>query len=97
MTLARTVSNQQKDKLLDVLLNSGAVVKQVYDYRVSSRARLASPDSALTSHALTPQVYKGVLFQVPPVHDKGLDSWSTKLLAVDGVRAVEEDSIVKTT
>lgn len=31
------MSNTVKDKILDVLLRSGAVVKQTYDYRVSLR------------------------------------------------------------
>ncbi|GAA5958183.1 hypothetical protein JCM21900_002933, partial [Sporobolomyces salmonicolor] len=33
ITLERAVTNAAKDKILDVLLRSGAIVKQVYDYR----------------------------------------------------------------
>ncbi|ORY88563.1 hypothetical protein BCR35DRAFT_301302 [Leucosporidium creatinivorum] len=74
VTLSRTISNASKDKLLDVLMRQGAVVKQVFDYRV----------------------FKGVLFTVPSTSDRGLSSWQSALLKEDGVKIVEEDTIVKT-
>ncbi|KAK4702749.1 hypothetical protein P7C70_g3472, partial [Phenoliferia sp. Uapishka_3] len=40
VTLSRSVSNKEKDKIFDYLMQSGAVVKQVYDYRVSLRPQL---------------------------------------------------------
>ncbi|GAA5907001.1 hypothetical protein JCM5296_003908 [Sporobolomyces johnsonii] len=73
VTLERTVTNAAKDKILDFLLRSGAIVKQVYDYRV----------------------FKGVLFTIPSSSDKGLTSWQSTLGKQDGVKYVEEDSVVK--
>ncbi|GAA5910619.1 uncharacterized protein JCM6883_003232 [Sporobolomyces salmoneus] len=73
ITLERSVTNDVKDKILDILLRSGAVVKQTYDYRV----------------------FKGILFTVPQNDDKGLTSWQTSLGKQEGVKYVEEDSVVK--
>jgi hypothetical protein len=130
VTLERSISNASKDKLLDFLMRQGAVVKQVFDYRVrhlacacqyppdrgwlTSRsslsrflclaltsvphlARLATPFFFVqfrTPHAK--QVFKGVLFTVPGASDRGLQSWQTALLREEGVKIVEEDTIVKT-
>ncbi|GAA5840519.1 hypothetical protein JCM3766R1_000684, partial [Sporobolomyces carnicolor] len=73
ITLERTVTNDVKDKILDILLRSGAVVKQTYDYRV----------------------FKGILFTVPQNNDKGLTAWQSSLGKQDGVKYVEEDSVVR--
>ncbi|GAA5956276.1 hypothetical protein JCM3765_005614 [Sporobolomyces pararoseus] len=73
ITLERSATNDVKDKILDILLRSGAVVKQTYDYRV----------------------FKGILFTVPQSDDKGLTSWQSSLGKQEGVKYVEEDSIVK--
>lgn len=43
----------------------------------------------------TAQVYKGVLFSVPAVEDKGLRSWIERIGELEGVKAVEEDQVVK--
>lgn len=39
MTLDRSITNGGKDKILDVLLRLGAVVKQEYNYRVRPPSR----------------------------------------------------------
>ena len=44
----------------------------------------------------TLQVYKGVLFTIPTSADKGLSSWQSDLLELDGVKEVERDTIVHT-
>ncbi|KAI5474171.1 proteinase inhibitor domain containing protein [Pseudohyphozyma bogoriensis] len=74
VTLSRVVTNLEKDSLFDYLMAKGAVVKQVYDYRV----------------------YKGVLFSIPTVSDLGLTTWESSLTKMDGVKSVEEDSVIKT-
>jgi len=130
VTLERSISNASKDKLLDFLMRQGAVVKQVFDYRVRRLACACQypPDRVwLTSHSSpsrflclalsciphlarltaslpaiqsrtssTEQVFKGVLFTVPGASDRGLQSWQTALLREEGVKIVEEDTIVKT-
>ncbi|GAA6025833.1 hypothetical protein JCM11491_006610 [Sporobolomyces phaffii] len=52
ITLERTATNDVKDKILDLLLRSGAVVKQTYDYRVFKGILFTIPandDKGLTS------------------------------------------------
>ncbi|POY76208.1 hypothetical protein BMF94_0403 [Rhodotorula taiwanensis] len=52
VTLDRSINNVNKDKILDVLLRLGAVVKQEYDYRVYKGILFtvpASADKGLTS------------------------------------------------
>ncbi|CEQ38576.1 SPOSA6832_00023 [Sporobolomyces salmonicolor] len=93
ITLERTVTNAAKDKILDVLLRSGAIVKQVYDYRV--RARPPSFTFDLPHFTPVSQVFKGVLFTIPSSSDKGLTSWQSALGKQEGVKYVEEDSVVK--
>ncbi|GAA5923767.1 uncharacterized protein JCM15063_003756 [Sporobolomyces koalae] len=73
ITLERTVTNDVKDRILDILLRSGAVVKQTYDYRV----------------------FKGILFTIPNHSDQGLVSWQQSLGKQEGVKYVEEDTVVK--
>lgn len=50
----------------------------------------------MLSHCRVEQVFKGVLFTVPSMSDRGLASWQSALLREDGVKIVEEDTIVKT-
>ncbi|GAA5917815.1 hypothetical protein JCM6882_004156 [Rhodosporidiobolus microsporus] len=46
VTLERSISNTAKDKILDVLLRSGAVVKEEYNYRVFKGILFTIPTSA---------------------------------------------------
>ncbi|GAA6024724.1 hypothetical protein JCM10207_002810 [Rhodosporidiobolus poonsookiae] len=46
VTLERTITNSGKDKILDVLLRSGAVVKEEYNYRVYKGILFTIPSSA---------------------------------------------------
>ncbi|KAL8277176.1 hypothetical protein RQP46_010424 [Phenoliferia psychrophenolica] len=46
VTLSRTVTNIDKDKIFDFLMASGAVVKQVYDYRVYKGVLFSVPTTA---------------------------------------------------
>ncbi|GAA6040154.1 hypothetical protein JCM8097_002057 [Rhodosporidiobolus ruineniae] len=52
VTLERTITNTAKDNILDVLLRSGAVVKEEYNYRVYKGILFTIPtssDKGLTS------------------------------------------------
>ncbi|GAA5845825.1 hypothetical protein JCM11251_001815 [Rhodosporidiobolus azoricus] len=45
VTLDRSITNSAKDKILDVLLRSGAVVKEEYNYRVYKGILFTIPSS----------------------------------------------------
>ncbi|KAK4056143.1 hypothetical protein OIO90_002874 [Microbotryomycetes sp. JL221] len=74
VTLDRFSSLPTRDKVLQFLIDRGAVIKQEYDYRV----------------------FKGILYTVAASADRGLTSWQSSLTNLDGVRAVELDSVVRT-
>ncbi|GAA5873498.1 hypothetical protein JCM8547_005447 [Rhodosporidiobolus lusitaniae] len=44
ITLERSITNSAKDKILDVLLRSGAVVKEEYNYRVFKGVLFSAPN-----------------------------------------------------
>lgn len=91
-------------------MRSGAVVKQIYDYRVRllhsqyptiiEKHRNNKRISNLVSFryfSSWKQVYKGVLFSVPAnIHkEKNLAWWQQNLDSVEGVKGVEEDQVVR--
>jgi hypothetical protein len=80
VTLDRSITNVSKDKILDVLLRLGAVVKQEYNYRV----RRAPPVFGVF---LADPFYPPPGLQGHPLYDSGFVRQGARLVVIGTVGA----------
>lgn len=93
ISLDRKITRKQEDAVLDKIMKSGAVVRDLFDYRVRFLSCFHCSLGA-RADALRVQVFKGILFSVGKTGDKGLSAWESTLASLQGVKSVEEDSVV---